>query len=213
MKTKLLALNILIGFILLISLTILKIYFKGKEELTIADEFFNKKNHTQAIVHYERAIKWYVPGTDTATLAAEKFWSIILFYESANLKEDAIKSCRLLRGAFYSTRSFWLPGKTWIDLCNDKIAHWMAAKQGSENENSYEKRKNKFKKDLKSERPPSTHGSLLTEIGFFGWVICAILFLFKAVTPTAELKRRPAIIFSAAFLLFYGVWVFGMFKV
>ena len=213
MKKNLLALNVLMGFILLIALTILKIYFKGKEELTIADELFNKKNHTQAIVHYERAIKWHVPGADTATLAAEKFWSIILFYESANLEEDAIKSCRLLRGAFYSTRSLWLPGKKWIDLCNDKIAHWMAAKQGSENKNSYENRKNKYKKDLESDRPPSNYGSILTEIGFFGWVICVILFLFNAVTPKAELKRKPAIIFSATFLLFYGIWVLGMFKV
>ncbi|MBC8284728.1 MAG: hypothetical protein H8E32_13010 [Nitrospinae bacterium] len=173
------------------------------------------KNDAEAITHFERAIQWYIPGSATATLAAENLWEIALQYESKNLTEEALKTCRLLRGAFFSTRSFWTPGKKWINRCNEKIAHWMASKPGSTNLNSlsFENHKVKILEKLQADRPPSTLGGLLTEIGFFGWVTCAVLFLFKAVTPTAGLNPRPTIIYSTAFLIFYGIWILGMFKV
>ena len=78
---------------------------------------------------------------------------------------------------------------------------------------SFESRKNRFLKNLQADRPPSTLGSILTEVGFFGWVVCAALFLIKAITPTAGLKPRLAFIYSTAFLLFYAIWIFGMFNV
>jgi len=208
-------LNILAGLVILTLLTFLKIYLNGNEEFSIAEELFSKNNYTEATTHYERAIQWHIPGSSTPVLAAEKLWSIGLFYESKNLTDEALKTCRLLRGAFYSTRSFFTPGEKWINLCNEKIAHWMASKPDQINKISlsFESRKNRFLKNLQADRPPSTLGSILTEVGFFGWVACAALFLIKAVTPTAGLKPRPAIIYSTAFLLFYAIWIMGMFNV
>ncbi|MFT4578671.1 MAG: hypothetical protein ACI8PD_001546 [Nitrospinales bacterium] len=208
-------LNILAGFVILTLLTFLKIYLNGNEEFSIAEELFSKNNYTEATTHYERAIQWHLPGSSTPALAAEKLWRISLLYESKNLTDEALKTCRLLRGAFYSTRSLFTPGKKWINLCNEKIAHWMASKPDLTNKTplSFENRKNKFLKNLQADRPPSTFGSILTEVGFFGWVACAALFLLKAITPTAGLKPRPAIIYSAAFLIFYVIWILGMFTV
>ncbi len=213
MKTNIL--NIIAGLAILTLLMILKIYLNGNEELSKAEELFSKNNYTQATTHYERAIQWHIPGSSTPTLAAEKLWRISLFYESKNLTDEALKTCRLLRGAFYSTRSFFTPGEKWINLCNEKIAHWMASKPDMTNEPplSFENRKNRFLENLQVDRPPSTFWGILTEVGFFGWVACAALFLIKAITPTANLKRKPAIIYSTAFLLFYAIWVLGMFNV
>jgi hypothetical protein len=208
-------LNIIAGFAILTLLMILKIYLNGNKEFSTAEELFIKNNYTQAIVHYERAIQWHIPGSSTPALAAEKLWRIGLFYESKNLTDEALKTYRLLRGAFYSTRSFFTPGKKWINLCNEKIAHWMASKPDITNKTplSFENRKNRFLKNLQADRPPSTFWGILTEVGFFGWVACAALFLIKAITPTAGLKPKPAIIYSTAFLLFYTIWVLGMFNV
>ncbi len=215
MKTKILALNILVGFTILILIACLKIYFNGKEELIIAEEFFKNKNHAQAMTHYERAIQWHIPGSGIAEIAAEKLWKITLSYESASLTNEALKSCRLLRGAFYSTRSLWTPGKKWINLCNEKIAQLMVSQSDIiKTDHGYlEEKKKRLLEKLQADKPPSTLGSILTEVGFFGWVTCTVLFLLKAVTPSAGLNPRPAIIFSTAFLLFYGIWILGMFTV
>ena len=213
MKTNIL--NILAGFAILTLLMILKIYLNGNKEFSQAEELFSKNNYTQATTHYERAIQWHIPGSSTPALAAEKLWNISLFYESKNLTDEALKTCRLLRGAFYSTRSFFTPGEKWINLCNEKIAHWMANKPDLTNKMplSFESLKSRFLKNLQADRPPSTFGGILTEVGFFGWVACAALFLIKAITPTAGLKPKPAIIYSTAFFLFYAIWIFGMFNV
>lgn len=168
MKTNIL--NILAGLVILTLLTLLKVYLNGNEELSIAEKLFSKNNYTESTTHYERAIQWHVPGSSTPALAAEKLWRISLFFESKNLTEEALKTCRLLRGAFYSTRSLFTPGKKWINLCNEKIAHWMASKPDLINKTplSFESRKNRFLKNLQADRPPSTFGSILTEVGFFG---------------------------------------------
>ena len=208
-------LNILAGLAILTLLTFLKVHLNGNEEFSVAEELFSKNNYTKATTHYERAIQWHIPGSSTPTLAAEKLWHISLFYESKNQTDEALKTCRLLRGAFYSTRSFFTPEKKWINLCNEKVAHWMASKPDLINEAplTFESRKNKFLNNLQADRPPYTFWALLTEVGFFGWVACAVLFLIKGVTPTASLKTRPAVIYSTAFLLFYTIWILGMFNV
>jgi hypothetical protein len=78
---------------------------------------------------------------------------------------------------------------------------------------SFESLKSRFLKNFQADRPPSTVGSILTEVGFFGWVTCTALFSLKTITPTAGLKPRPAIIYSTSFLLFYVIWILGMFNV
>ena len=54
---KINTLNILAGLGILILLTFLKIYLNGNEELSIAEELFNKNNYTEATTHYERIIE------------------------------------------------------------------------------------------------------------------------------------------------------------
>ncbi len=215
MKTKIVLINVFTAFLILFFLTCLKIYFNGKEELSTAEELLKNKNYAQAVVHFERAIQWYFPISNTASLAAGKLWDITLHYENENLQEEALKTCRLLRGAFYSTRSFYTPGKKWINLCNGKIVHLMASKSAGDNKTSliFENQKKKFLKNMEADRPPSTFWSILIEVGFFGWVTCVILFLLKAVTPTANLKPKPAVAYITAFLIFYSIWVMGMFNV
>jgi len=78
---------------------------------------------------------------------------------------------------------------------------------------SFESRKSRFLKNLQADRPPSTVRSILTEVGFFGWVTCTALFSLKAITPTAGLKPRPAFIYSTSFFLFDAIWILGMFNV
>jgi hypothetical protein len=72
-------LNILAGLGILILLTFLKIYFNGNEELSNAEELFNKNNYTEATTHYELAIQWHIPESSTPALSAGKRWRISLF--------------------------------------------------------------------------------------------------------------------------------------
>jgi hypothetical protein len=78
---------------------------------------------------------------------------------------------------------------------------------------SFESLKSRFLKNFQADRPPSTVGSILTEVRFFGWVTCTALFPLKTITPTAGLKSKSAFIYSTSFLLFYAIWILEMFNV
>ena len=93
----------------------------GKNELLLAEEHLAKKELSMAVTHYERALHWFLPFSQTPYQAAEKLWGI-----AEDQYVEALKTYRILRSAFYSVRSFYTPGENWIHLCNEKIAHLMA---------------------------------------------------------------------------------------
>jgi hypothetical protein len=93
-------LNIFTGLAILTFLTFLKVHLNGNEEFSIAEELFRENNYTKATTHYECAIQWHIPKSPIPTLTA---------YESKNQTDESLKTCRLLRGAFYSIRSFFTP--------------------------------------------------------------------------------------------------------
>jgi hypothetical protein len=113
-------------------------------------------------------------------------------------------------------RSFYTPGQEWITRCNDRIATLMAAKPATleaERSKSFEQRKTEIIQVLSRERSPVTSWSVITEIGFFGWVACGFLFIIRAITRTGSFKKRPALVWGGGFVLCYGLWVLGMFNV
>ncbi|GJL79354.1 MAG: hypothetical protein NPINA01_23430 [Nitrospinaceae bacterium] len=199
--------------ILLLS-TLAKIYLNANAEFNLAEEFASKNNFKDAVTHYERSIQWHLPGLNLQERAAEGLWKVAQKYEAEEDFENAINAYRLLRGAFYSVRSFYTPGKIWIQRCNEKIAILMAKKPAtseSEKSKSYEERLKENLRLLSSEKPPKPFWAMLAVFGFFGWIACAVLFIIYAIKKTGEIQTRPALFWGAGFLLFYGLWIAGLF--
>ncbi|MBI5427364.1 MAG: hypothetical protein HZA02_03700 [Nitrospinae bacterium] len=191
----------------------LKVYLNAAAELRQGDEYSAKGLPDQAAVHYERSIRWYLPGLNDGENAAEGLWKTAAQYESRGDIENALSSYRLLRGAFYSARSFFTPGRKWIGRCNEKIAELMAGRppfSAADRAKSLERRKSEALSLLSTEKPPFIQWALLSELGFFGWVACAFLFVVKAMTPQGRIKTRQALLLSGAWAAFYGLWILGM---
>ncbi|MBI4389202.1 MAG: hypothetical protein HY580_03395 [Nitrospinae bacterium] len=190
-----------------------KVYMNAAAELRQGGEYSAKGLPDQAAVHYERSIRWYLPGLDIGENAAEGLWKTAAQYESRGDMENALNSYRLLRGAFYSARSFFTPGRKWIRRCNEKIAELMASRppySAADRSKPFEQRKSEALSLLSIEKPPFIQWALLSEFGFFGWVACAFLFAVKAMTPDGGIKARPAFLLSGAWAVFYGLWILGM---
>ena len=206
---------ILILALFLIFSTVAKIVLNSNHELKLAEEYASKNELASAMTHYVRSIQWYVPGLNLQERAAEGLWEVALKNEAQNDSENALNAYRLLRGAFYSVRSFYTPGKIWILRCNEKIAVLMAqqpATSESEKKQSYEERLAANWKLLAEEKPPRPLWAMLAVCGFFGWIGSALFFIMKAITKTGGIRTRPAFIWGFGFLLFYGLWVLGLFN-
>ena len=187
----------------------------GKNELLLAEEHLAKKELSMAVTHYERALHWFLPISQTPYQAAEKLWGIAEDQQAENQYVEALKTYRILRSAFYSVRSFYTPGENWIHLCNEKIAHLMALnfiESQVKPKITIAEKKSQYLVLLEADRPPFTFPSVMNEIGFFGWVSSILLFIFKAFSREGRLNMRPAILFVSTFLFFYSIWIWGMFN-
>lgn len=208
--------SILIIVIIGAASVVIKVFINAGDELRIAEEAFAQKNFREARTHFERALRWYLPGSSKTDRAAAGMWGIAELYQAEKNFEEALNTYRLLRGGFYSVRSFYTPGKNWIEACNLKIAELMAGQppsSPSEKTKSFEQRKTEALAILRAEKSPRHSWALATELGFFGWVACAFLFIFKGLTKTGSIRPRPAAVYGAAFVLFYGLWILGMVNV
>jgi len=196
--------------------TAFKIYINANGEFQKGEKYFAQNNPLEAVVHYERTLRWYIPGLNLNEKAAQKIWEIAGNFENADSAEKALNTYRILRAGFYSTRSFYTPGKTWIDRCNIKIAGLMAKKPPflkADSGKSFDERKSEFLRILSTEKPPYPYWSLLAVTGFLGWSTCAALFIIKGIGKSGQIITRQAVYWGGGFVLSYGLWVLGMFNV
>jgi len=52
--------------------------------------------------------------------------------------------------------------------------------------------------------------AIVCELGFFGWVGCAIGFIFRSFGENDTFFGRRAVFWGALVVIFYGLWVVGM---
>ena len=213
MNFKTITSYILVTLTILILFTCMKILMTSKNEFLLAEDHLAKNELSKAVNHYERALRWFLPFSRTPNRAAEKLWEIAQNQQTQNQNIEALKTYRILRSAFYSVRSIYTPGKKWIHLCNEKIAHLMAFIESQERPGiTFLEKKSEYMDLMETDRPPFTFPSIMSAIGFFGWVSSILLFIFKALSRQGHLKKRPAILFVSTFLLFYNIWIWGMFN-
>ena len=193
--------------------TIFKVYISAKSEFQKGEEFFAQENSQEAVVHFERVIRWYIPGLTLQDRAAQKIWGIAENYETNHDSERAINTYRILRSGFYSTRSLYTPGREWIERCNEKIAEMMAKKTPTlevESAKPFSQRKSEYLSVLSAEKHPYPFWSLLAVTGFLGWAGCAAMFIAKGITKSGQIITRQAMYWTGGFLLSYSFWVLGM---
>ncbi len=200
--------------LLILSLaTIGKVCLNALAELQQGEEAFAQQNYSQAVTHYERSIQWFLPMVSIQDRAASGLWETASIYEMNGEVQKAINAYRLLRSAFYSTRSFYTPGRDWIKRCNEKISTLTAKLPPSapnDKNKTFAERKSEAISVLNEPKPPNTAWAFLGVCGFFGWISCAVLFLFRGMTKSGGLQPRPAIFWGTGFIIFYSFWVLGL---
>jgi hypothetical protein len=203
------------AMVVVILSTGIKVVWNAQDEWNRA-EALSATDPIRAMEHYEHVIHWHVPFLSLSDDAAEKMWAYAEDREQQGDTEQALNTYRVLRGAFYAARSLYTPGKDWIIRCNEKIAALMAAKPAyseAERKKSFEERKSKNLELLSREKSPHAEWALLTEIGFWGWMTCVFIFIFKAFTPAGAFLARPALYWAGGWGVCYALWVWGLFRV
>ncbi len=174
-----------------------------------------KDDPDEAVLHFSYAIKWHLPLFNPyEKKAIDEAFKIAEEFEKKKKLKDALEVYRIIRGAIYSTRSFYMPHRDIIKKCDDRISdlvaetEWEKIRWGITNKTEL-----KFKSllILKRDLDPSLFWVIILEIGFIGWVASVIMFILKAFRGR-RLDNRVAIFFGSSFFLFYAAWIIGLWR-
>ena len=191
-----------------------KVFYYAKVETTRGDQAFQRQAYQEAITHYERAIKWYLPYSQSVRDAVERLWEIGVMAEKRHDLTLALAAYRSLRGSLYAVQSFHLPYPQRIAEIEAKIALLMAKvvhPAGRQVEpQGFEQDHNRYTAMLQRKTVPDAGGIILTEIGFLGWIGATIGLIWYALGENGKWIWKRCLLWGSTIAIFFAVWIIGM---
>jgi hypothetical protein len=210
--------KILIGvgiFILFLSLVFTKVTINARKEYQEGNKFLRAKDYKQAVIHFNRAIHWYSPGNKPVTKSIQALWGIATYAENQGDVGLALNAYQSITSSLYSARSFYTPHQEWIAKCDNRIAAIRAKQEEIRSPNkgiSFEKRKEEALKILRMKTEPDVFWSMMVEVGFLGWIGCAIGFILRVFIGEKGFNAKRAVFWGVLILFFYALWIVGMLR-
>ena len=215
LKKKKILLLVLLLIIAAFALTAAMTVYRQNSHFRQAEGYAAAQNWKLAIREYDTAIHFHVPFSPIAGKAAQKLWQIGLMFEARGKTDWALIAYSSIRSGFYGTRSFYTPGKDWIEKCDGKIAALdtaMLIKEGGIKPRQAARQRQKYLALFRDNRAPSVFWSVLAETGFLGWSGAALATAFLGFTREGKPKGKPAFYGVICFLVFAAIWVVSLLK-
>lgn len=189
--------------------------FYGSMEAYNQGEIYLKENkYIKAITFFDRSIHWYTPFSPYIYRSAERLWEICIKAEQKGDIRLALIATRTIRRGFYAARSFYTPGKNWINKCDLKINELVRLELQQEEIQDAHAQQDKPIHASQKASPPSTLWSIIVEIGFLGWIGSAISFIMFACKGDRKVRllAPQAVAWAGIGILFFALWIVGMMK-
>lgn len=193
----------------------IRAYFGSMKAFHKGEEYLRGKNNIRAITFFDRSIHWYAPFNPYVQKSAQRLWDIGERAQEVGDIKLALIAFRTIRRGFHSASSFYAPGKKWIERSELEIADLVIQEdknRGTGNQDF----KSSEKIPLPEQRSPplSIFWSIVTELGFLGWVasaICFIIFVFRH-NPNLNFFTPPALKWGVLVIICFLLWLLGMIK-
>ncbi len=193
----------------------IRVLHGARSELRAAGIALSAGDEEEAIVHFERALHWYVPIGSASERALSGLWRVGQRAESAGDRNLALEAYRAIRNGLYATRSFYVPHHAWLERVNRRIAALEVSAPGGvwpDPSLPEDQRLAVALEVLERDTAPDPGWSALAVAGFLGWVGAALGFIWHGFDSSGLLRRGPARLWGAGFLASYALWILGMAK-
>ncbi len=156
---------------------------------------------SEAIRFYLEAGRLYVPGSPFTRNALDRLDAIGVSQVTKGDYAIARAAFEAERAALLGTRSFYTPYAERLPNLERRLSRLLAAAEDHASMATFEERA-KWHAERLAERPrPKTSMVLLALLGLSLWVASAVTFFRKGVDANLALKRIPAMLASAGFLI------------
>jgi hypothetical protein len=210
-KRKLVTAAVVIGFCLAVVVT--RAVWQGRGALDDGDSALAAGDSEEAIRHWRRAARWYVPLAPHVTDAYERLEALAQLAEKKGDLRTALAAWQGVRGSILATRSFYTPEEERLAPANHKIAELMSRLDPSPPAGMTREALAAWHDELLArDESPSVAWSAIAVLGFLVWIGGGVLFALRGVSAEDRLVRRPAI--TAGVLIMAGlvVWLVGLYN-
>ena len=189
-------------------------FYGSKKAYNQGEIYLKKQQYVEAITFFDRSLHWYTPHNPYVQKSAERLWDITLQAEQKGDIRLALIAARTIRRGFYAVKSFYTPGKIWINKCDLKINELVRLEGQQEEIQDAPDQQDKPIREGQKSRPPSTLWSIIVEIGFMGWIGSAIGFIMFAYKGDRKVKLSAyqGVAWASLALIFFVLWIVGMMK-
>jgi hypothetical protein len=184
----------------------------ARQALRHGEAAYQSGKPKEAIMHYERAIKWYTPFSPWVRMAVERLWDLGSVAEQRADLATALQAYQALRSSLYAVQSFYLPYRHWIPKSEAKIAALMARTTQTEGQDSGKLAQDTARFTQMLQRDTASHvgWTVLTEIGFLAWVGASVGFLWCAVGGHGVWAWRQGLLWGSGIIVGFAAWIVGM---
>ncbi len=204
MKRRLITVAIVVGFCLAVVVT--RAVWQGRGALDAGDQALEAKDSEEAIRHWRRAARWYVPLSPHVSDAYDRLEALAALAEKQGDLRTALAAWQGVRGSILATRSFYTPHEDRLEPANRRIADLMTRLDTTPPVDMTPEKLAAWHYELLArDESPSVAWSVLAVLGFLVWIGGGVLFAMRGVTAEDRLERRPAI--TAGVLVMAGLVV------
>jgi len=207
---KMRVIQIGVVFVAILGVLVFRMNYESKKEYYLGEKAHRAGKVEEAISHFDRALHWYYPGNPHIEVAAQGLWKIGQSVEGPNRK-IALMAYDALRGGILSTRSFYVPHRTWLEKANGRIARLRAEEEVESNKKAdIAKTVEYHQKLLAHEEQPNLFWSLVVTLGFLGWAGSVAGFIWRGFDREGRMLLRPSLPWIASTTLCFGAWIAGL---
>ncbi|MFH1350087.1 MAG: hypothetical protein ABII26_04035, partial [Pseudomonadota bacterium] len=178
------------------------------------EKYLSQQKYIKAITFFDRSIHWYTPFNPYIEGSVERLWEIGIHAEKEGDIRLALIAFQTIRGGFIAARSFFSPGKSWIEKCQLKIEE--IVKRTEKQREDREGLDASVKDHLPIQRivTPGPLWSGVVEIGFLGWIGGVIGFIIFGVGRKEKVLNYKVhfLTWMAITAFFFTLWIVGMMK-
>ena len=204
--------GILCMLLFVVVILVIKTVYSARQEFVYGEQAVARGEYAVAITHYERAIKWYMPGSPAVRHAVERLWQLGTEAETRGDWHLALEAYQSLRASLYAVQSFYVPYQSWIPKSEERIAPLLAkTKAGAEQvEDKLAQDTARFAMQLQRHVGPYLGWSVLVEIGFLGWVGATVGLIWHVVDEQGNFARRQGLLWGSLLAICFALWLIGM---
>lgn len=186
--------------------------WEGRGALARGDSAAAAGEVGEAIRHWRRAARWYLPLAPHVGAAYDRLEKAGAAAEAAGDRDTALAAWRGVRSAALATRSFYVPYSDRLAAANRRIAALMAAIEGPAVDPGRSAAEREAWHLELLERPvgPSVMWSVIAILGFAMWIGGAFWFAWSGVGEDDRLVRRVAARSGVMVVIGLFVWLLGL---